>query len=361
MPDRKTFHARWKPLAAILPLLLFISVAKPGPQVLLTNQDAEAGVYANARSVIDMTRAELVEAFADEMRDLEFDDNGAPLDSLLEKAGNNVEAFFRDFPNTVSKEQVRLERLSRQGRVEASVNRNYLYSFSPDKTGLYWEESRTESNGKPVDMSEIPGFFLAPGRAGMTAFLHPRHQKHCRFRYLGRQASDRNIQVIAFAQKPESGDYLGSYMSEVMIKPALLLYQGFVWLDSDTCQIVRMRTDLLAPRTDVGLSRQTSEIWFGEVRFQSVETAFWLPKEVLITNASLGQTCRNRHRYSEYQVFSVTVQQKIITPQPKKVVRCLRRRRAHKPSPCRRHSAAGHATLRLDIFFLTWTGGLHPY
>lgn len=265
-----------------------------------------------------MTRDELLDAYPKEMREMRFEENPARLPILLEKVGEKVEAFFRDFPNTVSKEQIRMERLDRQGRADASVTHNYLYSFAPEKTGAYWEENRTESNGKPVDFSVIPGFCLAPGRAGITAFLHPRHRENSSFRYLGRQASNASVEVIAFAQKPESGDYLGSYQAKTMPAPTLLLYQGFVWVDSRNHQIVRMRTDLLAPRLDVGLRRQTSEIWFGEVRFQSVAEPFWLPREVVVTNEDFMQNCRNRHRYTNYQVFTVTVQEKIMPPQVKK-------------------------------------------
>ncbi len=274
----------------------------------------ETEVYSGIRSIVDLGREELVSAYPEELRDLKFEDNQPMLAAILGKTGERVEAFFRDFPKTLASEQVRMERLDRLGKAEASTTRNYLYSFSLDKTGTFWEETRTERNGRPVDMTSLRGFFLAPGRAGLTAFLHPRHQAGSRFRNLGREAAESGAHVIAFAQKPEAADYLSSYQSEVMAAPAPLLFQGLAWIHPDTYEIIRMRTDLLAPRTDVGLSRQTTEIWFSEVRFDSVAQGFWLPREVLITNKSAAMSTRNRHRYSQYQVFTVSVEEKFMPP-----------------------------------------------
>lgn len=276
-------------------------------------------IYANARSVIDLTREELLRFYPSELRELEFAQNPEELDDLLKKMGEQVERFFRDFPNTLAREQVRLERLNNEGRVLDSITRSYYYSFSPDKTGLYWDEARTDSGGHAIQNDSIQGFaFLTWGYAGECMFFHPLHQPNSRFRYLGRQPSDRNAHVIAFAQKPESSDFMGSYSTPVMVSPALLMYQGLVWVDPGTYQIVRMRTDLLAPRGDVGLGRATQEIWYSEVRFASVAEPFWLPQEVVVTSISMGQTYRNRHRYSDYRVFTVAAQDKIVQPVVKK-------------------------------------------
>ena len=81
---------------------------------------------------------------------------------------------------------------------------------------------------------------------------------------------------------------------------------------------MRMRADLLAPRMDVFLARQTAEIWFREVRFSTSPQAFWLPREVVITMVWKGQTYKNHHLYSDYRVFSVVSDGKLQRPIIKK-------------------------------------------
>jgi VWFA-related protein len=285
---------------------------------------SELAAYANTRSVVDLTVDELLKTYPKELRDLRFEENNEELDLLLKKVGERVETFFHDFPNTVSKEQIRLERSNLSTGIKNSVTQNFNYSFYPDKDGYFWEETRMDSKGRPLRNDQISGFsFLTWGFAGMCMLFHPRHQFGSRFRYLGKQISGSHAEVIAFAQKPESGDVLGTYLGETMVTPALIMYQGLVWVDPETYQIVRMRTDLLAPRNDIGLSSQTSEIWFSEVRFKSIPQTFWLPREVVVTSVILGQMCRNTHRYSDHQVFTVETQEKIEPPPKKKEARSI--------------------------------------
>ncbi len=59
-----------------------------------------------------------------------------------------------------------------------------------------------------------------------------------------------------------------------------MLIQGIAWVDKSDFQIIRMRTDLLAPRTEIGLDRQTTEVTFDRVQLPDVATPLWLPSDV---------------------------------------------------------------------------------
>jgi len=288
----------------------------PQQTVALTEME----IYARARTVVDLTREELLQAYSTELRNLEFEENQQELDSLLADAGERVAAFFRDFPNTVSREQVRRERLGNDGKVMDSVTQSFNYSVSLDKAGNL-EESRTGSGGRTIPPERMSvTSFLTSGFVNLPIYFHPSHQFSSRFRYLGRELAEPRAYVIAFAQKPEIADIVGTFSTTDIRVPAhaQLLYQGFAWVDPKTCQIVRMRTDLLAPRNDALLARATSEVWFGEVRFKSIPETFWLPQEVVVTLETYGLAFRNRHRYSDYAVLTVAVQDKIIPPVIKK-------------------------------------------
>ena len=274
--------------------------------------------YAGARTVVDMSVEELLRAYPEELRDVTLEENNERLDLLLKKLGEGVETFFRDFPNTVSKESVRMESSGPNHSVGRTVTQNFNYAFFPAKDGRFWKEARLDSKDREIGDNEIRGFpFFTSGFAGLCMFFHPRHQFGSEFRYLGKQRSSPNADLIAFAQKPGDNDALASYQTLHMPAPVPLLYQGLVWVDTGNYQILRMRTDLLARRTDIDLTRQTSELWFSEVRFQSVPQSFWLPREVVVTSESGGWLFRNTHRYSDYRVFTVEAQDKVEPPKKK--------------------------------------------
>jgi hypothetical protein len=102
-----------------------------------------------------------------------------------------------------------------------------------------------------------------------------------------------------------------------------VLIQGIAWIDKGNLQIIRMRTDLLAPHPELGLERQTTDVAFGEVRLVDVATPLWLPKEVKVNvgfkehDADNGRvheiSFRNEHHYSEYRRYRVSV--KMVAPQ----------------------------------------------
>ena len=182
-----------------------------------------------------------------------------------------------------------------------------------------WEEGRTDSRGNDIHHQSMSSLsFLTMGFASTSLFFHPKHQFGCRFRYLGRQRAEPYCHVVAYAQKPGRADIVGSFSSELRAAPISLLYQGFFWVDTGSNQIVRVRAGLLAPRTDAFLTIANSDIWYSSVQFKDISRPFWLPREVVVTLQFAGQKYRNRHYYSDYQVFMIAVEEKIIPPVVKK-------------------------------------------
>jgi len=274
----------------------------------------ELQTYVNARSVIDLSPAELIE-FYPELQKLTFAKSQEALEPLLQKVGEKVEAFFHDFPNTTSLEKVRRERMRGTGQLEARVDEeyNYLLLARPREGAIGVEEDRAGVAGGLPERRKMPGAsFLTSGYASTSIFFHPLCRSGTRFRYLGMQAPKPGTYVIAFSQKPETRWPSGVFKMEE--QSAFLLIQGVAWIDPASYQIVRMRTDLLMPRPDVGLNRQTTEIQFNEVRFESISRSIWLPKEVVVTIVYQSQIYRNRHRYSHYKLFTVETEEKLGKP-----------------------------------------------
>ncbi len=266
---------------------------------------AEVALYRGAKHVIEFSPEELRAAYP-ELANLRFDPDQDLLGPLLRKVGERVETMFRDLPNTASREDVHRDYRNLGFRQQGSTSQTFSYLFlarRPEE-GKGWIEVRTDRNGKPVlDAQLRRGGFLTSGFAGLGYLLHPLQQSGSLYRHLGRDDSKTGALVIAFAQRAESADILGSLTLDGVAHP--LLFQGLVWVDPQSYQIIRMRTGLLAPRTDLGLYRQDTEIWFTEVRFEDRNRSLWMPHEVLVTIEWKNGVFRNRHRYSDYRLFTV--------------------------------------------------------
>jgi hypothetical protein len=90
--------------------------------------------------------------------------------------------------------------------------------------------------------------------------------------------------------------------------------QGLAWVDSETYEITRLRTDLLVPLSAVKLERETTEIAFSEVQFKSVGRGFSLPQQVTVTVDWNGRHLQNEHLYSEFKLFNVEATDKLGKP-----------------------------------------------
>ena len=154
---------------------------------------------------------------------------------------------------------------------------------------------------------------LTAGFASASLLFHPTYQSKAAFRYLGRQKVDgRDTYVIAFAQQPGKARFTGGFKSGGISMPTFS--QGLVWVDSESYEIARLRTDLLMPLSEVNLERETTEIAFGEVHFKGMAEGFWLPQQVTVTVDWNGKHLRNEHRYSDFKLFKVEATEKPGTP-----------------------------------------------
>jgi hypothetical protein len=273
--------------------------------------------YIDARPITDYSSSELTAAFP-ELEALDFAQEQGELAMLLDKVGTNVEAFFQDFRNTACLERVHRESLLPNGDWKEYFQEefNYLLSVPPDAKGLGLEEYRSDSKGRQIDPRKLKGsFMLTSGYACYPLYFHPKNLSGSVFRYLGREKLHQGSYVMAFAQRPAGARMMGSVTLNGI--PVLILEQGLAWIDPESYQISRMRTDLLAPRSDVGLHELTTSIAFDRVHFSEASQTLWLPREVVVTIKWEVSVFRNRHRYSGYRLFSVQSrdsEKKIIRP-----------------------------------------------
>ena len=273
------------------------------------------------KTVIDMSDEEFGKFYRNQLNSLKFDPSQDLLEPILKKAGENVAKFFRDFSNASAKEEVEKSKAYRLGvRYSFSEKLNlveeYQYLILPGKTETSWIEDRTDKKNRPIKPETSQGFMMNSGYAGYSLYLHPGHQANSQFRYLGRETKKPQAHVIAFAQKLESGDYLGQFREDnTAIR---FLVQGFLWVAPDNYQVLRMYTSMLAPERPMKLKETTTDIFYGRVVFENTGQEFWLPREIHVEWELPDCTYTNRHKYSNYHFFRVESDYKINPPALKK-------------------------------------------
>jgi len=226
---------------------------------------------------------------------------------VLERVGQTVALLFHDFPQVACDEEVFSE--TYRGRSHMTALHKFRYIVLPRPLGDLpaVEEYRTDLKGNPLAAASPSHLFMITSRYASTcAYLSPAEQRDSRFRHFGIQTiRNRECHVVGFAQEPERARSVGRLQIED--KNVVLLVQGLAWIDSETFQVLRIKTWLLAPRADIGLSFQGSTVDFYPVQLSGFERVLWLPRDVMVVIGYRGARFRNTHHYSNFELFRVDI------------------------------------------------------
>jgi hypothetical protein len=267
----------------------------------------EIRLYHKAQTLIDWTPEQI--RTRPELRELQLAESQQELSAILREVGERVAAFFDNFPNTTSTEEVDSELCSAVSDlcgVTFEGKFRYLLVARLVEGARVMNEYRTDAKGSPIDygrLKHVPMLTYGFASAALQHF-HPQNRMASRFRYFGRgMLKGQQTKVVGFAQVPEEYPPVTTFGHGT--RTARLLVQGLAWIDAATHQILRIQTFLLAPRPDVGLEGQTTRIEYSAVQLPETFTPFWLPTKVIVDVWRFHRHFRNIHQYSDFKLFRV--------------------------------------------------------
>ncbi len=266
----------------------------------------ELEAYVGARTVVDKTTDEL-RADHPATRGIRPAETQDPLPAFLDKIGQTIETLRRTISNTSAEESISQNCNYTRSRYRNESRLKCLYLVYPhqEDPAVGWEEFRSNSKGESMENSRLnSSCVVTSGFVSQILLFQAQSRPFTRFRLLGQSGKNPDQWIIAFAQKPEASSSTGAFY--IGNREVVLLLQGLAWFDTRTQQMERLQTNLLAPRPDANLTRHSTEISYAEVRFPpDGDPALWLPKEVQVNIEWNGWQFSNRHRYSDYRLFSV--------------------------------------------------------
>jgi hypothetical protein len=236
-------------------------------------------------------------------------DDPSALPGILAKVGERVAAFTHDAASVTAREEVSQQILDGKGDVRKRQDSVFNYIILSEK-GIgeeHFEEYRTGWQGNRSAQEGLEqGYMITKQFATTSLHFDAANQRDSTFRYLGDDVVDgADAFVIAFAQN------VGARMTSKVTRDDVaqdILMQGLAWISKESFQLLRMRNSLPGPIPSVGLTEQTTDVRFAEVRPEGIESTLWLPQQVTVTATHDGQRLRNLHRYSEWRLFRVSIQ-----------------------------------------------------
>jgi hypothetical protein len=277
--------------------------------------DSPKSYYASAHPYLEEPWTQLVKLIPD-LKKVRPTPDQHLLPVILEKAGMRVDDFFSNVPNLIADEEVRQQKVTSSiGAFNENqhVRDNYLILVHGSKNSVQLHEYRMDSKGNRVEQLSTDEqhintsrFFVTSGFALSCIHFATAFQSKSTFLYLGEEKiGNQDTYVVAFAQKPTEATITVS-MRGLLGNTVDMLVQGIAWIDKVNFQIIQLRTDLLAPRPEIGLYRARTEVTFNEVRIRDVSTSLWLPNVVKVYATCYQQNFKNEHHYSNYRRYRVS-------------------------------------------------------
>ncbi|HEV3279715.1 MAG TPA: hypothetical protein VG860_23215 [Terriglobia bacterium] len=309
---------RWKMVyvaAGALAWATMTAAPLPHPQSAVDTDTPFMGAYRRAQPIVDWPLKQVLHEIP-ELKGLKPAADQSALAATLSGAAQRLETVWKDFENTSSIETIEQSRQHINPPTDdvdqAEQRFRYLMLTDPDNP-LRIMEYRTDLQGRAHNTGlAVAGFLETSGFASLPLFFDSQDQRLSDFRDFGSQTlHGRSCRVVAFAEHVDPSGVLSRWSIGKGKIPVLI--QGVAWIDDN--QIVEMRTDLLAPQPSIALSRATTLVTFAPVQFHNAAGALWLPQEVVVTIDLDNHSYINRHRYSDYQLFSVSTGEKPQSPQ----------------------------------------------
>jgi VWFA-related protein len=271
--------------------------------------DASSQVpYPEGRTYVDLPLEQLVKRIPD-LKELQPAQDQKQLPMILERTGRSVDDFIHSIGDLIADEDVIQEKLNPDRKIKAKehVQDDYLILHH----GYEWgagAEYRLDKKGNRLGAIGLEkGYLVTSGYALSCMSFSTVTQSQSKFRYLGDTKIDtRDAYALAFAQRPGEVTFT-TVMRGTGAHEVDMLTQGILWVDKDNFQILRMRSDLLAPNEGIRLDQLTTDVTFGQVQLQDVPKPLWLPNHVDVYIEIGNGKFRNLHRYSNYRRYRVAV------------------------------------------------------
>ncbi len=234
---------------------------------------------------------------------------GPTLDQILNRTGATVNQFLTRLGDVKCNEQVIQEKFNLKGKTEERVESAYEYIVIAQNQGnepMIYEAREAHKTGH---IKKHVSLLISNGFATQLLVFHPYYQPSFTFDRL----QDIHSGNRTFAQ---------IHFQHVKGRPtpvALLLrgreyplsLAGTAVIDPENGIVQHITTELGSSMEDLGLKSFRSDVEYASMAFPRESKTYWLPSQATVEVNTPKQHWKNIHRFSDYNLFSVSVSSEV--------------------------------------------------
>ncbi len=232
-----------------------------------------------------------------------------PLDDVLARAGKRLQELVANVDKFTATETVEHQNVGTDGQFKPVETRkyNYLVSIEQMQDGYMNVEEYRDGGSSP---DQFPDHIATVGTPSLVLIFHPNHAKNFKMTCEGLgQWQGHPAWLVHFEER---ADHHAAISALAMSGQTFgLRLKGRAWILADSYQVARLESDLMNGIPEIRLRLQHEDIEYGPVNFRGEKVQFWLPSSTKFYMDFRGHRFYRRHRFTDYQLFSIGVDQKI--------------------------------------------------
>jgi hypothetical protein len=229
-----------------------------------------------------------------------------PLAEVLAQAGGRIQELVANLDKFTATEVVEHQSVARSGQLRRPEIRKFSYLVSIGRTpNGYMKVEEYRKGGSTSD--QFPDQIATVGTPSLVLIFHPQNAKNFRMTCedLG-QWYDQPAWQIRFEERTDRRNPIS-----VLVMGGRsygLRLRGRAWILADSYQVARLESDLADEIPEIRLRLQHQEIEYRPVIFEKGQVEIWLPSTSDFYVDLHGHRFCRRHRFTDFQLFSVTYQ-----------------------------------------------------
>lgn len=234
------------------------------------------------------------------------------LPDVLAGAAKRVKELVTNLQQFTAAEHLEHVEIDKRGRPSKPQRRrfDYLVMILQLRHGMLSVEEMRDG-GTALD--KFPVNLATIGLPALALIFHPSYVEDFDIRCEGFGTwRGQPAWQVRFAQRADRTSRMRSYRLRGRSFP--IAFKGRAWIAADSFQVVRLETDLLEAIPTIPLTREHMEIEYKPVDFKQKQLQVWLPESAELYMDFRGHRYHRRHSFSDFQLFSVDVNQQIADP-----------------------------------------------
>jgi len=239
------------------------------------------------------------------------------LGEVQKHTAERIEEFLKNVDRFTATESLQHESINKWGQAAPPINRVFNYvvevkELQPGYFSVY--EYRSAAHGA----NEYADGVATNGVPAMILIFHPHNAVNFEMTCEGRvRLSGGDAWQVYFRQREDRPNTIRAFRVGENGQNYPIPLKGRALIATDTFQVVRLETQMIAPIREINLEADYTAIEYGQVHFDAANTNLWLPQIAEVYSDRAGRRIHQSHTFSNYALFSVDEKQKIADPKIK--------------------------------------------